>query len=454
MSSKKPKIYKIKRKSVTKYRYYYTDEAGEKRQKESINEAKVKSFALEHEAAQANLGKLSEYEVKDVARWASLELQANEKGTTLADCVAGWLPIHEKNDNLISKDIWELVREYLEEKKQEWQPAQYKDASLRLERWALNEYLIDRNEWKKDPSVLKDKKEILIQNNKAWDYIYSVSDTTGAVNTDNLRRQLNAFFNWCCALKRGRDGKAYHYLLGNPLAGMSSFADKGASKKKREICILSVENAKIVLRACLENYDHTVCPYIIIALFSGVRPNEFRKSVNIEGVRQTVALLWDDVLSSGSDEINISAELSKVEYGRSVPHEAVMSSWLDWLGEKRKEALKEAKAIGNSGERKRTLNSLKFVKYVRHNFYYSDWLNENPHVKKILGGKVDILRHSYGTYQMKLKDNTSELVAKWMGNSGRIVNSKYYNTKVTLAEAKKFWALTPQSIINEFNLET
>jgi hypothetical protein len=56
----------------------------------------------------------------------------------------------------------------------------------------------------------------------------------------------------------------------------------------------------------------------------------------------------------------------------------------------------------------------------------------------------DILRHTAASYLLQ-QHQDAPLVAHWLGNSARILESKYKNI-VTPQECKQFWALTPQAV--------
>ena len=69
--------------------------------------------------------------------------------------------------------------------------------------------------------------------------------------------------------------------------------------------------------------------------------------------------------------------------------------------------------------------------------------------KKVVGKEwvKDLLRHSYASYRFRLVRELTQL-SEEMGNSPNVIEKSYLNRRVTDADAKQYWLLSPTSSLS------
>lgn len=237
-------------------------------------------------------------------------------------------------------------------------------------------------------------------------YFTDFPDKTG-------RRTISAWCGWAEELG---------YLPANPCARKRRRGAKRNGPQKGEAVILSPADTASLLRVTVQAEDWASLSFIVLGLFAGIRPMEFRKK--FKGA-PALCLDWSDVKSDG---IEVRPKLAKTGAGRVVPIHAPLSAWIEFIRKKRGLLSGPILATGKRGGGWR-----KHWEEFRAKHWQHEW-------------HADLLRHSFGSYRMaKIKD--SEEVSHEMGNSPAVVLKHYWNWKTKGAEAEKFWSLTPESVM-------
>lgn len=224
---------------------------------------------------------------------------------------------------------------------------------------------------------------------------------------ETARRTLSAWLGW--AVDNG-------WLPSNPCMRKKRRGVK--NKKPREAIILSPTQATFILGAAVKSEDWTVLSFLVLSLFAGIRPMEFRKKP--KGA-PTAYLEWSDVQLTG---VCVPPKMAKGGLPRGDLPLPVLREWLEFIREKRGELSGPILKAGKRGGGWRDHWEA---------FLAAHWPDPwNP----------DQLRHSFGSYRMAATKNADK-VSHEMGNSPGIVLEHYWNWKTQTAQARVFWALTP-----------
>ena len=173
--------------------------------------------------------------------------------------------------------------------------------------------------------------------------------------------------------------------------------------------ILTVKQAEKLLIKCRKSSPKLVA-WLALGLFCGIRPEEIEK------------LAWGDV-DMKQKHVRIDAAASKVRRRRTVPLNQTAIEWL--------KKCKFGKPDELVTPEKSTLR--------RHRRALRDAIG--------IEWAQDILRHTAASYLLQQHQDAPK-VAHWLGNSPRILESKYKNI-VTPIDCKKFWKLTPDKVKEE-----
>ena len=206
----------------------------------------------------------------------------------------------------------------------------------------------------------------------------------GAVSRESYRRNLSTFLEF---------GHRRGYSRVNPAADI-----KIRRRPEGEVTILTPAE----VRALLSNCEPELMPYIAICAFAGLRPSE------------TAALDWTDI-HFDSMQIEVRARHSKTRRYRLVPIQLNLAAWL-------------TKSEVRTGT----------VYYSRRKFREAYKAAEMPE------WRMDVLRHSYGTYRLPILKSADALALE-MGNSPDVI-FRHYRRPVSEASALAYFAITPDSI--------
>lgn len=212
----------------------------------------------------------------------------------------------------------------------------------------------------------------------------------------NLRSRFSQFFNWCIH-EQGIPMK-------NPLE------DIKYEVPEKEVSIFTPEEAEKLIRQCQSSFPQLLA-YHAISLFGGIRPSEAE------------LLEWSDI-HLDENQIKVRKEISKVKRTRVFTMTETLASWLNTIPKIGTRILHTTNNRGNL-EMFRAKLGFKIGK-------------ENPNGKK---WPEDILRHSFGTYWLRIHNDKPHL-AEIMGNSPSIIE-KHYKSPVKESDAKKYWEILP-----------
>lgn len=203
----------------------------------------------------------------------------------------------------------------------------------------------------------------------------------------NDRLALSRFFNWA-------KDPARSYLAENPCEALK------LRKPDAELpAVLSLDQCRALMEAVKAYRGGLMAPYIAIALFAGVRPKEIGR-LRWEAVR------FDD------GEILVEAKASKV---RRVRHVGMEPNLVAWLQAFRDQPIAPCNL-------RRNFDAVRALAGIE------DW----PH---------DVMRHTAITHYFRKYESFGR-TAEWAGNSEQVIKDRYKG-RVTMADTKQFWEITP-----------
>ena len=238
-----------------------------------------------------------------------------------------------------------------------------------------------------------------------------------AVRTkENTRLRLSSFFSYCVEEK---------HMSTPPLPKSYGDALKvdEAYKSIDYFTVPQVQDLLIELDSENSTTIKDMRCFVLLALFCGVRPQEFRKLVTYKGKEHEHILIWGDVdIKKGV--LTISKHLSKVKKSRKVPIPQAATAWLlRWFDDGAFPAKNEP--------------------------IVPDWHSEKySRLKKAsaLPFTHDVLRHTYGTYRVALVGASK--ASTEMGNGAGVI-LKHYAEAVDESEAKAFFESNPTQVLTE-----
>lgn len=200
---------------------------------------------------------------------------------------------------------------------------------------------------------------------------------------------------------------------------------KRKSKGKGKAVILTPHETTRILAAALKSESWEVLSFLVLSLFAGTRPEEFRKRA--KGF-EPLDLTWEDWRGQN---IAISDEMAKTGVGRLIPVQPVLQVWLKFLTQKKG---KLAGHILPSG----------WVK-LWNRWRKEHWLDADGIPLK---WHADQLRHSFGCYHLS-KFRSAGDTALAMGNSAGVVLDSYWKWDTPSSEAREYWGLTPEIVLKK-----
>ena len=381
------KVSAVQKGSKEVWRVYLGTFEGRKRYKQFKRKGDADLFVKHEGTRRKSHGRISaDLDPSRIVEWLELDKMARDAGGTLREATLEY--VRRLGSTRSSIPVSEAVEMYLAAKIAELSPYTFTDRRNRLRTFAA------------------DAPDLLISEIAPKPFLDKLAKRTSRTNADNSRRSISAFYTW--AVNSGYAGE-------NPIKKIGAYT----SKKGGVATVLSSDEAAGLLATIQNQFDLEVAGFVLLSLFAGIRPLEFRKRIISDGNRRTVMLDWSDLMDG---YIRISTDLSKTGAPRLVPINDTLQSWLDWLKE----------AAG--GELKGPVVGSRFK------FTWADWKNKNAN--HLPWSAKDILRHSYGTYRVSQAQEIGR-VAIEMGNSEAVVRRHYWNALRSQNEAQGFWSLTP-----------
>lgn len=203
----------------------------------------------------------------------------------------------------------------------------------------------------------------------------------GPVSRESYRRNVSTL------LEFGRRGG---YLRANPAADI-----KIRRRPEGEVSILTPDELRNLLSKCVPE----ILPYVAICAFAGLRPSE------------AASLDWSDIHLDAM-QIEVRARHSKTRRYRLVPIQPNLSEWLTQF------------RVDDGA-----------VCYSRRKFreaYKAAGMNE---------WRMDVLRHSYGTYRLPILKSADALALE-MGNSPDVI-FRHYRRPVNEVSASAYFDIRP-----------
>ena len=215
------------------------------------------------------------------------------------------------------------------------------------------------------------------------------SHPVGAQTRQGIKERASRFWTWCVQEK---------------LVERSPVAEIKIRVVRGDVQIMTVQQAKQLLKAALDSDEPGVIAWFAIACFAGCRPTEIHR-------------MDFSAINFNTKTVTVLGSTSKVKETRYVPLSDVLQSWLQPI------AKNSGPVIGVGFERKWRL--------------VIDAAKLRPWIP-------DICRHSFGSYWLGLHKNRAEL-AEIMGNSVDVIK-KHYRAPVLESDAQGYFALTPKAI--------
>jgi integrase len=204
----------------------------------------------------------------------------------------------------------------------------------------------------------------------------------GTVSRESYRRNVSVLLEF---------GRRRGYLRANPAADI-----KIRRRPEGEVSILTPVELRNLLSKCAPE----IVPYVAICAFAGLRPAE------------AASLLWSDI-HLDTMQIEVRARHSKTRRYRLVPIQPNLGEWL-------------MQSRSEDGA----------IYYSRRKFreaYKAAGMDE---------WKMDILRHSYGTYRLPILKSADALALE-MGNSPDVI-FRHYRRPMTEVSASAYFDLRPE----------
>jgi integrase len=207
------------------------------------------------------------------------------------------------------------------------------------------------------------------------------------VNTQKTyRRGLNAFLNWCVR---------HHYALENPCSRLDRLpADTS------QVAILSLEEAKRLLRAAMLYQEGVMVPVVAIGLFAGLRPSEIQ-DLDPKNIKE--------------DYIVVTGGKLRRKMNRRVPLPDRLKVWL---------------------------MQYPFVGIPDGIVYKMKVLKEAAQAEKWV---QDIIRHTSISFQLE-RDQDEARTAFNNGTSRTMIERHYRDVVEDPKHVQAYWALTPESL--------
>ncbi|MEQ1861850.1 MAG: site-specific integrase [Chthoniobacteraceae bacterium] len=193
------------------------------------------------------------------------------------------------------------------------------------------------------------------------------------------------------------------------------------------------------MRLLLAHVEDAWLPWVAIAAFSGLRPEEIARSYHAAARKDT--LRWED-FDWDEREIVVREEVDKNGFARRCPLHDNLRAWLaPW---------RDAKASGHvvTGSLQKFRQRLK-ARLVK-TFAGADE-SEQRSARRLIEWPHDVLRHSYGTYRMAATGRNIHQVAAEMGNSPAMIR-QHYDKVGPKSHGKAWFAIVPADNVIEVQL--
>jgi len=219
------------------------------------------------------------------------------------------------------------------------------------------------------------------------------------------------------------------WLPKNPCTG-----NKPKAGPHGAVVTLSPTEAARMLRLAVETENWEVAAHVSISLFAGLRPAEFRKVAKDD---KPAFLYWEYLKG---EHFALPPELCKngrrSGQGRTIKIEPTLAAWIKFLRGKMGGAL-TGKVLSDNWKKD------------WETWRKKHWLDGD---NKPLPWAKDQLRHSFGSYHLARGKDLAK-TSFIMENSPRVLKKHYWNWETLGSDAKAFWALTPEKVLETPKLD-
>ena len=215
-----------------------------------------------------------------------------------------------------------------------------------------------------------------------------LSMNLAARSRQNYRLVASRLFSWCAERPR-------RWCSSNPVKDVHV-----TQPRPSEPVVLLPVQCKTLLRAAQEHRGGIVVPFLVIALYGGLRRSEIER-------------LRHDQINLVDREIRIEASQSKTGRSRVIAMEPALSAWLEWCG---------ARGLINYHPRR------KDVEAVREAAGLSTW-------------SANALRHTAISVKARTCKSFVD-TSEWAGNSEPVIRKHYWG-RMTSSDAASILAIAP-----------
>lgn len=360
----------------------------------------IQHVISEHKMTYRNRGRdLAEVPSALVAELHALHCQCEEAGTTLRAAVDHWVPIHRARAK--SVPLVDVIDDFVRDcRKAGLARSTVNERKHRLSIWLSSQEEVDI-------TLVEAARPELIRG-----FLEEEAARTSHASARNVWAVISAFCTWSAK----RD-----LLANNPCIKVEK-----PTPEDRPVKTLSPTEAEALLKLGVQHYDREVLSYLVLSLFSGLRPHEF---VTEQRDGTWACLTWEAI---GKKFIAKDRRLGKTRKARQIPINTTLRVWLEFITQREGKRPSGPAVSGYSFYQK-------FRRWKR--VHYPDRL---PPIEN------DILRHSYGTYRVIALQEVGK-VALELGNSEATIRQHYLHGDRTENESEGFWALLPDSILESSN---
>jgi len=251
--------------------------------------------------------------------------------------------------------------------------------------------------------LLAEKQLVLDQENIVQKFIKNELNKYHLNYRDNIRRNINAFFNFCFKQR-------YIEQYENPCLRLTG------KRIKKDPSVLTVDEAERLLRTA-ETYDQGMVSYIALMIFGGLRPTEAN-------------LLKPENIDWANNQILIPKSISKVKRGRTFNLNPPLKEWL----------LKY-----NSFDKTNYRKRMDKIKHLSGFKIYK----EDKNAKR---WEPDVCRHTSITMFLAKNNYQYGLCASQFGNSEDVIRTHYEAfSRPSKEDVERFYSLMPDKIEGHSN---
>jgi len=288
------------------------------------------------------------------------------------------------------REVWNELKDY-KDTRQRVRPRYLEDLNLRL-----YGFIYSFGE--------RDVKEVSAEEIETWLY---ADKTISEVTRHNIYRYISVLFSYAQGKRDKRVSTANPYRIDNPIQRVT---EPTIEQKSPEI--LNIQQVKVLLDAAQQSNDRLgLLPYVVLALFCGIRSSEL------------ILLDWRDVnLVKG--QLTIHGRIAKKRSIRNIPIPENARNWLAPYAKK-------------SGPVSPINCIARFTRVVKE----AGWVTSKKGKEKSTW-PTNAMRHCYGSYLFAMTENAPVVSAR-MGHKGDDVLFAHYRALCDKSDAEAYFSILP-----------